>query len=57
MSGMIEIIEKGGGANGLANQIFKLAKNSFHAAIVTTVLGVAFFFDDFACKMRTVNTF
>ena len=54
---MIEIIEKGGGANGLANQIFKLAKNSFHAAIVTTVLGVAFFFDDFACKMRTVNTF
>ena len=48
MAGLVEITEKSGGAAGLANLIFKLAKTAHHASIVTVILQLMFFFDDFA---------
>ena len=48
MAGLVEITEKSGGAAGLANLIFKLAKTAHHASIVTVILQLMFFFDGFA---------
>lgn len=51
MSGLIEILEKSGGAKGFANMIFKLASTVYHAGVLTVTISFAFFFDDFASIM------
>eukprot|EP00116_Pleurobrachia_bachei_P007073 sb/3467335/ len=50
MAGLIEMLERSGGAQGLANEIFKLASTAYHAASLTVCLSFAFFFDDFAIQ-------
>lgn len=51
MAGLIEILEKTGGAKGFANKMFKLASSVYHASILTVTVCFAFFFDDFASIM------
>ena len=48
IGGLIEVLEKAGGAAGVANHLFVLAKKAQDAAIVSVVLSFAYFFDDFA---------
>ena len=50
MSGLIEILEKSGGAKGFANMIFKLATTVYHAGVFTVTIAFFFFFDDFASE-------
>lgn len=51
MAGLIEILEKTGGAKGFANKMFNLATSVYHASILTVTVCFAFFFDDFASIM------
>ena len=55
MAGLIEIMEKSGGAKGFANQVFKLASTVYHASILTLTIAFAFFFDDFASEYGRVH--
>ncbi|XP_063682743.1 uncharacterized protein HI_1586-like isoform X1 [Bolinopsis microptera] len=48
IGGLIEIMQKSGGADSLTRQISRFTSSPHHAAVVTAVLTLLFSFDDFA---------
>ncbi|KAI0236988.1 hypothetical protein L0F63_000974 [Massospora cicadina] len=48
LSGLIAMIQKSGGAHGLAKQMSRFATNRWRGQWATLMAGVAIFFDDFA---------
>lgn len=55
IGGVVGIISKNGGTNGLANQIAKLAKSPRGGMVASWALGVAIFFDDYANSLIIGN--
>jgi Na+/H+ antiporter NhaC len=56
-SGLVAMIRKSGGADGMAASIAKIAKTSMTAQIAVLLAGVAIFFDDYASALIIGNTF
>ena len=48
LSGVTGLIQRGGGAQGLANSILKKAKTRRSTMLVCFACGIAIFFDDYA---------
>jgi len=56
VGGMVGIISRNGGMQGIVNHIVKWADSARHACIATASLGVAIFFDDYANTLVVGNT-
>ena len=56
IGGMVGIISKNGGTQGLVNQIAKLASSPRRGQTATGLLGLAIFFDDYANTLVVGNT-
>lgn len=56
IGGMVGIISKNGGMQGVVNQIVKWAKTAVKGQVATAGLGIAIFFDDYANTLVVGNT-
>ncbi|TPE42787.1 Na+/H+ antiporter NhaC family protein [Pontibacter mangrovi] len=56
IGGMVAIISKNGGMAGVVNLLSRYAKSAKSSQLVTWVLGVAIFFDDYANTLIVGNT-
>lgn len=56
IGGMVSIISKNGGMQGVVNQISKYAKTAKTGQLATWFLGIAIFFDDYANTLIVGNT-
>jgi Na+/H+ antiporter NhaC len=56
VGGMVGIITRNGGMQGIVNHIVAWADSARHACIATATLGVAIFFDDYANTLVVGNT-
>jgi Na+/H+ antiporter NhaC len=56
VGGMVGIISRNGGMQGIVNHIVKWADSARHACIATASLGCAIFFDDYANTLVVGNT-
>jgi Na+/H+ antiporter NhaC len=56
IGGMVAIISRNGGMAGIVDRLAKYAKNAQSSQLVTWVLGVAIFFDDYANTLIVGNT-
>jgi len=56
LGGMVGIVSKSGGTRGLVNSLKPYATNSRRGQVVTWLLGVAIFFDDYANTLLVGNT-
>lgn len=56
IGGLIGILSKNGGTNGIANLIVAKAKNSKSTLFATWLMGVLIFFDDYANSLIVGNT-
>ena len=56
IGGMVGIISRNGGMQGLVNTIARWADSARHAAIATASMGMAVFFDDYANTLVVGNT-
>jgi Na+/H+ antiporter NhaC len=56
VGGMVGIISRNGGMQGIVNHIVKWANSARHACLATASLGVAIFFDDYANTLVVGNT-
>ncbi|MTI66911.1 MAG: Na+/H+ antiporter NhaC family protein [Firmicutes bacterium] len=56
IGGLIGILSKNGGTNGIANIIVKKAKSSKSTLITTYLMGILIFFDDYANSLIVGNT-
>lgn len=56
IGGMVGIISRNGGMQGVVNQIVKWASTAVRGQVATGVLGVAIFFDDYANTLVVGNT-
>jgi len=56
LGGMVGVISKSGGTRGLVNAIAPYATNSRRGQVVTWMLGVVVFFDDYANTLLVGNT-
>jgi Na+/H+ antiporter NhaC len=56
VGGMVGIISRNGGMQGIVNHIVKWADSARHACIATATLGLAIFFDDYANTLVVGNT-
>lgn len=56
IGGMVGIISRSGGLQGVVNRIIGLASNDRRAQLTTAGLGIAIFFDDYANTMVVGNT-
>lgn len=56
IGGMVALISKNGGMVGVVNALSRYAKNAKSSQLVTWLLGVAIFFDDYANTLIVGNT-
>jgi len=56
VGGMVSIITRNGGMQGIVNHIVAWADSARHACLATASLGVAIFFDDYANTLVVGNT-
>ncbi len=56
IGGMVAVISKNGGMQGVVNRISKFASNAKNGQLATWFLGVAIFFDDYANTLVVGNT-
>jgi len=56
VGGMVGIISRNGGMQGIVNYIVKWANSARHACLATASLGLAIFFDDYANTLVVGNT-
>ncbi len=56
IGGMVALISRNGGMNGVVNILSKFANSAKNAQLVTWFLGVAIFFDDYANTLIVGNT-
>ncbi len=56
IGGMVHLITRNGGMNGVVNRLSKYAKDARSGQFVTWLLGVAIFFDDYANTLVVGNT-
>jgi len=56
IGGMVGIISRNGGMQGIVNHIVKWADSARHACLATASLGLAIFFDDYANTLVVGNT-
>ena len=56
VGGMVGIISRNGGLQGIVNHIVRWADSARHATIATYALGMAIFFDDYANTLVVGNT-
>jgi len=56
VGGMVSIISRNGGMQGIVNHIVAWADSARHACLATASLGVAIFFDDYANTLVVGNT-
>ena len=56
VGGMVGIITRNGGMQGIVNHIVAWADNARHACMATAALGLAIFFDDYANTLVVGNT-
>ena len=56
VGGMVGIISRNGGMQGIVNHIVEWADNARHACLATASLGLAIFFDDYANTLVVGNT-
>ena len=56
VGGMVSIITRNGGMQGIVNHIVAWANSARHACVATWALGVAIFFDDYANTLVVGNT-
>jgi Na+/H+ antiporter NhaC len=56
LGGMVGVMSRSGGTTGLVNALSRKATNSGRGQLVTWVLGVAVFFDDYANTLVVGNT-
>ena len=56
VGGMVGIISRNGGMQGIVNHIVKWADSARHACLATASLGLAIFFDDYANTLVVGNT-
>ncbi len=56
VGGMVGIISRNGGMQGIVNHIVKWADTARHACLATSALGIAIFFDDYANTLVVGNT-
>lgn len=56
VGGMVGIISRNGGMQGIVNHIVEWADSARHACVATATLGVAIFFDDYANTLVVGNT-
>ncbi|PKV67100.1 Na+/H+ antiporter NhaC family protein [Pontibacter ramchanderi] len=56
IGGMVAIISKNGGMAGVVNKLSRYARSARSSQLVTWVLGVAIFFDDYANSLIVGNT-
>jgi Na+/H+ antiporter NhaC len=56
VGGMVGIITRNGGMQGIVNHIVEWADSARHACVATAALGVAIFFDDYANTLVVGNT-
>ena len=56
IGGMVGIISRNGGMQGIVNHIVKWANSARHACLATATLGLAIFFDDYANTLVVGNT-
>lgn len=56
VGGMVGIISRNGGMQGIVNHIIKWADTARHACLATAALGIAIFFDDYANTLVVGNT-
>ncbi|WP_299705979.1 Na+/H+ antiporter NhaC family protein [uncultured Pontibacter sp.] len=56
IGGMVAIISKNGGMAGVVNQLSRYARSAKSTQLVTWILGIAIFFDDYANTLIVGNT-
>ena len=56
VGGMVGIISRNGGMQGIVNHIVRWADSARHACVATASLGLAIFFDDYANTLVVGNT-
>lgn len=56
IGGMVSVISKNGGMQGIVNRISKYATNAKNGQLATWFLGIAIFFDDYANTLIVGNT-
>lgn len=56
VGGMVSIITRNGGMQGIVNHIVAWADSARHACLATAAMGVAIFFDDYANTLVVGNT-
>ncbi len=56
VGGMVGIISRNGGMQGIVNRIVRWADSARHACIATVGMGIAIFFDDYANTLVVGNT-
>ncbi len=56
IGGMVGIISKNGGMQGVVNIIIRWASNAQRGQLATAILGIAIFFDDYANSLVVGNT-
>ncbi len=56
IGGMVAIISRNGGMNGVVDKLAKFANNAKNAQLVTWFMGIAIFFDDYANTLIVGNT-
>ncbi len=56
VGGMVGIISRNGGMQGIVNHIVRWADSARHACLATSALGIAIFFDDYANTLVVGNT-
>jgi len=56
IGGMVGIVSRNGGMQGIVNGIVRWADNARHACLTTAAMGLAIFFDDYANTMVVGNT-
>lgn len=56
IGGMVHLITRNGGMNGVVNRLSRYAKDARSGQLVTWLLGVAIFFDDYANTLVVGNT-
>jgi Na+/H+ antiporter NhaC len=56
IGGMVAIISRNGGMAGIVQKLSKYANSSRNAGLITWVLGIAIFFDDYANTLIVGNT-
>ena len=56
IGGMVGIISRNGGMQGIVNRVVRWADNARHACLATAGMGMAIFFDDYANTLVVGNT-